>query len=90
MPEGEDGGAGDEVAGSDTGVGAVFVAEGEAKEADDEGSEGWDDGQGQALLRGVGRGHGSSLAGGADGLRPTHRGETAMDGAPEQFPTAHA
>jgi len=44
MPEGEDGGAGDRVAGSDAGVGAVFVAEGEAEEADEEGGEGWDDG----------------------------------------------
>ena len=45
MPEGEDGGAGDEIAGSGAGVGDVAVAEGEAEEADEEGGEGWDDGE---------------------------------------------
>ena len=61
VPEGEDGGAGDEVAGRDAGVGAVLVAQGEAEQADEQRGDRRNDGDGEALgksqLRRGGVGH---------------------------------
>ena len=49
VPEGEDGGAGDEVAGRDAGVGAVFVAQRQAEQTDEQRSDRRHDGDGEAL-----------------------------------------
>ena len=67
MPEGEDSGSGDAVAGGDAGSGVVFVAQGAAEQADEQRRQAGHDGQGQALRDGVGHGV-SLLAARASGL----------------------
>jgi hypothetical protein len=61
MPEGVDSGRGGVVAGRGAGVADVAVAEGDAEAADGRAREAGDEGEGQALLQGVGVGHGLSL-----------------------------
>jgi hypothetical protein len=58
MPEGVDGGRRDVVTGSRTEVADIPVAEGHAETADRHAREARDDGEGDALLEGVGVGHG--------------------------------
>jgi hypothetical protein len=64
VPEGVDGGRGSVVAGSGAGVADVAVAEGDAETANGHAREAGDDGEGEALLQGVGVCHGLSLPAG--------------------------
>jgi hypothetical protein len=57
VPEGIDGWRRAVVAGKGTGIANVFVAEGDAETADDGARQAGDDGEGDALLQGVRRGH---------------------------------
>ena len=61
MPEGVDDGRQGIVAGDGAGVADVAVAEGDAETADGHAREAGDNGEGEALLQGVGVGHGLSL-----------------------------
>jgi hypothetical protein len=67
MPEGVNDGRGDVVAGGGVGVADVAVTEGDAETADGQAREAGEDGEGQALLQGVGVGHGLSLPVGVGG-----------------------
>jgi len=57
VPEGVDDGRGGDVAGYGAGVADVSVAEGDAETADGHARQAGDDGEGEALLQGVGVGH---------------------------------
>ena len=81
VPEGEDDGRRDVVAGDDAGVADVAVAEGDAETADGEAREAGEDGEGEPLLQRVGVRHELSLPVGvwrvhfpttAESLRPNY------------------
>jgi hypothetical protein len=67
VPEGEDAGAGDEMAGRDAGVGAIFIAQGEAKQPDQQRGQRRNNGDGEPLRKSQLRRGGSGFCGSGPG-----------------------